>query len=156
MQKLKPGGASVYFARALRVAANRRRRGCYVFALGDKKNIRFMVFLCAGTTKALRLLCFLRSKTKCAPRHTTGLAGPLRTNTLGNSRNPMRTAVWRIILYYIILYIIRRPPCGAHGCEDDCCIQSVSTVSGQQTVSSCHCPVYCSPPLMVPRQARDR
>ena len=45
------------------------------------------------------------------------------------------------------LPVIRRPPCGAHGCEAPCCILSLSTVH-------CHCPVYSSPPLMVPRQTR--
>ena len=49
---------------------------------------------------------------------------------------------------------IRRPPCGAHGCEDHHCPQSLSTVTSQQTVSYSHCPLYCTPPLMVPRQTR--
>ena len=61
---------------------------------------------------------------------------------------------YNIIEYNMIKYNIRRPPCGAHGCEGHHCPQSLSTVTSQQTVSYSHCPLYCTPPLMVPRQTR--
>ena len=71
---------------------------------------------------------------------------------------PICTNLYKSIQIYtnlcVSIHVSAGPLCGAHGCEDHHCPQSLSTVTSQQTVSYSHCPLYCTPPLMVPRQAR--
>ena len=55
---------------------------------------------------------------------------------------------------YTLMHVSAGPLVGHNGCEGHSCLQSLSTVTSQQTVSYSQCPVYCTPPLMVPRQAR--
>ena len=60
-----------------------------------------------------------------------------------------------IHIYLHTFIHIRRPPCGAPGCEDDLLYMYTVTVHCLNSVSSCHCLQYCSPPLMVPRRTRN-
>ena len=60
------------------------------------------------------------------------------------------------------MYINTYPPapCGHHGCEDPLlsyshCPLSLSTSHMSAVSGQCQCLVYCTPPLMVPHQARN-